>query len=484
MSRFTLLRAGCLAWCGAALVLAAPPAVTVDTLDDAIVALMAKRKVPGLSLAVIQDGAIVKAKGYGVADLGTKAPVTPDTLFQAGSVSKPVAAMGALLLVDRQKLALDANVNEALKSWQLRENVLMRGHPVTLRQLLSHTAGMGVHGFPGYAAEAPLPTLIQVLNGKPPANTPAIRVENPPGEEWRYSGGGYTVAQQMMIDAAGQPFPEFMRENVLEPLGMKASSFDQPLAAARAALTASGYLPGGRAVPGRWHVYPEMAAAGLWTTPSDLARFALALQRSFAGEKHPVLAGDTARLMVTRVKNGYGLGLGMLGREGGEFEKFTHNGRDEGFDALLWAYRAKGLGAVLMINTNDNANVLGHVLDAIAAAYRWPNHPFIAPPKPIEDKEPAVAELVREIFIDAQAGKFRRELFTAELADKLEPIASTVAKDFVALGPLKTIALVERQETNGRRIYRYHLVCEQDESIAFCAFNPAGKIEGISFSPP
>ncbi|HEX2853769.1 MAG TPA: serine hydrolase domain-containing protein [Opitutaceae bacterium] len=246
-----------------------------DTRDDAIVALMQKRNVPGLSLAVVAEGRIVRARGYGVIESGGSTPVTEHTLFQAGSVSKPVAAFGALRPVDSGRLSLDANVNAALKSWKVPENEFTATEKVTLRRLLSHTAGLTVHGFPGYAVGATQPNLVQVLSGEKPANTPAVRADIVPGSKWRYSGGGYTAMQQLVIDVSGRPYPEFMHDTVLEPLGMLAGTFEQPLSQADAAKTATDHFQ--RApVKGRWPVYPEMAAAGLWTTASDLARFELA----------------------------------------------------------------------------------------------------------------------------------------------------------------------------------------------------------------
>ena len=272
-----------------------------DPIDDTVAALMAKRKIHGLSLAVIQDGAIVKAQGYGFIDGSGKTPVTTDTLFQAGSISKPVSALGMLALVEKERLSLDADVNGVLKTWKVPENDLTKTERVTLRRLLSHSAGLTVHGFPGYAVGTTVPTLVQVLDGNKPANTAAIRVDLLPGSKWRYSGGGYTVAQQLVIDVAGQSFPAFMHATVLKPLGMTASTFEQPLPAEKAALTATGHLPtGARPVPGRWHIYPEMAAAGLWTTPSDLARFAIAVQDAVAARATPVISTKLTREMLTK----------------------------------------------------------------------------------------------------------------------------------------------------------------------------------------
>lgn len=344
-----------------------------DSVDDMVAAQMQKRHIAGLSLAVIQDGAIVRAQGYGLTDLEGSAPVTADTLFQAGSVSKPVAAAGALSLVQSGKLSLDSDVNRSLSSWHVPENEFTKENKVTLQRLLSHTAGMTVHGFAGYAAGDPVPTLIEVLNGKHPANSKPIRVDTVPGTRWRYSGGGFTVVQQLIIDVTGQSFPEFMHDTVLKPLGMRASTYEQPLPRALENRAATGHPSPGESVPGRGHIYPEMAAAGLWTTPSDLARFVIALQQAYAGGAQPVISRDMVREMLTVQKDNDGLGIFLDGA--GPTRRFSHNGRDEGFDTLLIGYVERGQGAVIMINANDDRNVEAWVAKAIADAYGWPDYP-------------------------------------------------------------------------------------------------------------
>jgi CubicO group peptidase (beta-lactamase class C family) len=356
-----------------------PPEAT-DAVDIYIKAQMQRRQVPGLSLAIIQNGKVIKAKGYGVLEKGSTTPVTPSTLFQAGSISKPVAAVGALRLVERGEISLDEDVNTKLRTWRVPENEFTKEKKVTPRGLMSHTAGLTVHGFPGYAVDGPMPTLVQVLDGEKPTNTAAIRVDKVPGSLWRYSGGGYTVLQQLVIDVTGKTFPQYMRESVLSPLGMTASTYDQPLAPERAKETAGGVYSDGRLVPGRWHVYPEMAAAGLWTTPSDLARFAVGVQRSLAGESESVLSRETTRQMLTKLKDDYGLGFGLDGK--GASSRFGHGGRDEGFDALLTAYAESGQGAVIMINANENSGMVSRIVKVIAKEYNWPDHPRLATPKP------------------------------------------------------------------------------------------------------
>jgi CubicO group peptidase (beta-lactamase class C family) len=348
-----------------------------DDLDQFIQREMARRHIPGLSIAVIEGGKIVEARGYGVIDQTGSPPVTPQTLFQAGSISKSVAALGALHLVEAGKLALDSNVNTRLRSWKVPDNQFTAVSDVTLRRLLSHTAGLTVHGFPGYAIDEPVPTLVQVLDGAAPANTAPIRVDTVPGSMWRYSGGGYTVMQQMMLDVTGQPFPAFMRKTVLDPVGMKASGYEQPLPPDRARATATGHYPDRTTVKGRWHVYPEMAAAGLWTTPSDLARFAIEVQRTYTGQSHKVISTQMAHQMLTDQRDGDGLGVFLQGT--GPTLRFGHNGRDEGFDAMMTAYASSGQGAVIMINANDDSHMVDRILRFLSQKYHWPDAPVDAP---------------------------------------------------------------------------------------------------------
>jgi CubicO group peptidase (beta-lactamase class C family) len=369
--RWAIARKHIAGWVSVWLLLAGSVISRADKVDDSTEAVMEKRHITGLSMAVIQDGKIIKAKGYGLADKGGSLPVTTTTLFQAGSVSKSVAALGALHLVEQGKLALDTDVNKTLQTWKVPENEFTKTKKVTLRRLLSHNAGLTVHGFPGYALDQPLPTLVQVLDGAKPANTAPIRVDIEPGSKLRYSGGGYTVMQQMIIDATGKSFPRFMQESVLTPLGMADSTYAQPLPEQRAGDTAAGYYGNGKPVKGRWHVYPEMAAAGLWTTASDLARFAIGIQQSLAGESNPVISQSMTRQMLTDQGESDGLGVFLLGK--GETLRFVHNGRDEGFDAVMMAYAKGGQGAVILINVNDDSGVVARVLEAIAHEYHWPD---------------------------------------------------------------------------------------------------------------
>jgi CubicO group peptidase (beta-lactamase class C family) len=330
-------------------------------------------KIPGVSIAVINEGRIEWAKGFGVKEAGQPDPIDVTTLFQAGSISKPVSAMAALRLFQEGKLDLDADVNEKLKTWKIPDNEFTKTKKVTLRELLSHTAGMTVHGFPGYEADGPIATVVEVLNGTKPANTPPIRVDMTPATKWRYSGGGYTVMQQLLIDVTGKTFPEVLRENVINRIGMKTSSFEQPLPREWQTKTATAHV-GGKPAKGRWHVYPEMAAAGLWTDPADLALFAIEIQKALAGTSIKALDSKTALLMVTPVMNGYALGLSVEGE--GDSIRFSHGGVDYGFEALLIAYEKTGQGAVVMTNGTNGSALCQEIVRGIAKVYHWPGYPM------------------------------------------------------------------------------------------------------------
>ncbi|MEP7274190.1 MAG: serine hydrolase [Acidobacteriota bacterium] len=350
------------------------PAVLIkgQTLGMKLAERMAHYKVPGLSVAVINDGKIEWARGYGVFEKDGSQPVTADTLFLAGSISKPVAALAALRLVEQGKLSLDEDVNLKLKTWRVPENELTRKQKVTLRRLLSHSAGLTVHGFPGYAADAPVPTLVQIFNGEKPANTGAIRVDIIPGSRWRYSGGGYTVMQQLVMDVTGRSFPEVTRDLVLTPAGMRQSTYENPLPKMRESEAATAHRANGEKVKGRWHTYPEMAAAGLWTTASDLARYAIEVQRALAGQSK-VLSREMAQQMVTVQMGSSGLGPAME-NPGKTSARFGHGGVDEGFEANLIAYCQGGQGAVVMMNANRAMPLASELIRAIAKEYNWPEY--------------------------------------------------------------------------------------------------------------
>ncbi|MGB7070521.1 MAG: serine hydrolase [Pyrinomonadaceae bacterium] len=355
---------------------------------------MKHHKVPGVSIAVFNDFKITWAKAYGVADNETKAAATTKTLFQAGSISKPVAAMVALKKVQEGKILLDRNINEKLTSWQVPDNEFTDKKKVTLANLLSHTAGLTVHGFPGYAVGKNLPTLPQVLDGVEPANTGPVRVNMEPGTKFRYSGGGTTVAQLAIMDIEKKPFPQIADETVLKPLRMTNSTYSQPLTAEWRKGAATGHLRNGQMVDGRIHVYPEMAAAGLWTTPTDLAKFAIEVQLSAAGRSNKVLTKEMTAKMVTPFMEEVGLGFFIETHQKTVY--FGHGGADQGFRAQLIVNRDKGYGAVVMVNS-DNGGILSEIVDGLAQEYGW------------EEFLPAPYEVVRltEKNLGGFAGRYR-----------------------------------------------------------------------------
>jgi CubicO group peptidase (beta-lactamase class C family) len=270
---------------------------------------MAHYGVPGVSVAVIDNGRLAWAKGYGVRTAGEAAPVTTETRFQAASISKPVTAMAALALVQQGALSLDEDVNLRLRSWQVPHGDLTIDEKVTLRRLLNHSAGLSRGEVGSYAAGEALPILPQALAGEKPAKLPALTVDTTPGSRWNYSGGGYSVVQQLLIDVTGKGFDELLNEIVFDRLEMSASAFSQPLRSDWEEIAATGHDSTGKPIEGRWRTFPEMAAAGLWTSPSDLARFAIDVQQSFRGESSRVLSADMTKLMVTKHVGDYGLGF-------------------------------------------------------------------------------------------------------------------------------------------------------------------------------
>ncbi len=342
--------------------------------------------VPAVSIAVIHKGRIEWARGFGVTRTGGP-PVTDRTLFQAASISKPVFALAILRLADNGKVNLQADVNDYLTSWKIPDSPFTHAAPVTLRALLSHSAGTTVGGFRGYESTAALPTLDQILEGAPPANSSSIRVDTPPGKRYRYSGGGYVVAQAALQDVTGVAATRYLQQFVLNPAGMTRSTFEQPLPASRIAEIAWPYRADGSPVQGGPRVYPELAAAGLWSTPSDLARYALSIQAALRDtvkvRKNTIISRTMAHTMLTPVLDGHGLGPRIGGRTSRKY--FTHNGGNEGYRCLLVAYE-DGDGAVVMTNSDSGGVIMEEVMRSIASAYAWPD--FAPAVRTISDVKP------------------------------------------------------------------------------------------------
>lgn len=330
-------------------------------------------RVPGVSVAVINNYRIEWAKGYGVLDIDTNEPVTETSLFQAASISKPVTAMAALRKVQEGKLSLYEDINNKLVTWKLPDDDITAKKKVMLKHLLNHSGGITVHGFRGYTKNEAVPTLPQLLDGKSPANSPPIRVNITPGKRYRYSGGGYCILQQAMIDIEKKPFPEIMRETVLEPLNMNNSTYEQPLPADMISHAAAGYRSDERPVEGKRHIYPEMAAAGLWTTPSDLAKFAIEIQLSLKNKSNRVLSREITDEMLSPFITPT-VGLGLFLQKKGDAIYFNHGGGNEGFRCYLIAHKNKGYGAAIMTNSDNGSGLFDEILRGIAAVYQWENY--------------------------------------------------------------------------------------------------------------
>lgn len=351
------------------------PETRVRTLTDRTADLCT----PGVSIAVIDNFDVAWAKGFGFRKTGARGEVRPDTPFQSGSISKPVFALAVMRLCQDQRLDLDADIRAYLKSWQLPGGGDDGWTPkISLRQLLSHSAGATVHGFPGYATGGRWPSIPQILDGIPPANTAPVFIDLIPGLQFRYSGGGTTIAQLAVTDSTGRSFPDLMRELVLAPLGMEDSSYEQPLSSDMADRAAVGHPFNGTPISGGWHIYPEMAAAGLWTTAADLARLGVALMRNLRGESTGLgISPDNLAAMLQPQLPGQTtgaeyVGIGWFCAEEGERFHLGHTGYNHGFYADFCLYPATGQGAAVMLNSNQGWQLAKELFGSIGREYGWP----------------------------------------------------------------------------------------------------------------
>ena len=385
--------------------------------------------VPGVSIAVLVDGAIGWTRGYGLADVESGRPVTARTLFQAASISKPVAALAALQLVEEGRVTLDADVNRYLTNWRLPASDFAADAPVTLGDLLRHRAGLGVSGFPGYGPEEAVPDAPGVLDGH--GNTDPVRIVLAPGERWRYSGGGYTVMQQLVADVRGEPFTDVMRGLVLDPIGMVRSTYEQPIPPERQDDIAIGYRSDGTRVPGGWHTYPEQAAAGLWTTPSELALYAREVQRAWRGEPGRVLGDALTREMLTADENSWGLGPAISE----DAERFRHGGSNQGFRAMFTAFIEEDDGVFVMTNSDSGFELAREIAITVADAYGWSG------PRPAEWVPVDLAAEVLERYVGTYVVAEREIEFAVELEGR--GLAFALQGRRVVLWPLTDSTFVD-----------------------------------------
>lgn len=328
---------------------------------------MKQTGIRGLSIAVIRNYKIDWAKGYGWADVDEKRKVNTNTRFQAASISKSINSLGVLKLVEQGKLDTGADINNYLKSWKFPYDSISKNKKITINHLLSHTAGLSIHGFPGYKRDSALPSIQQVLNGERPANTRAVRSMFAPGLRFQYSGGGTSISQLIVSDITGKPYDQYMQETVLKPLGMNNSSFRQP--PVDTTVPSTGYYRNGKAVRGKFHVYPEQAAAGLWTSPSDLAKYIIECQLAYEGKSKKILSQSMMKARMTPYidKNA---ALGVFVIEKGGIKYFNHNGGNEAFLCTSYGSLSGGNGVVIMIN-GDDFSVIEELLNSVARVYNW-----------------------------------------------------------------------------------------------------------------
>jgi CubicO group peptidase (beta-lactamase class C family) len=320
--------------------------------------------VPEVSVAFFENGRVAWARGYGLADSTTNKAVTPDTLFQAASISKSVTAFAALRLVQQGKLSLDEDVNLKLVSWKIPDNEFTKNEKVTLRRLLSHTAGLTVPSVGGYREGEQMPTTVQVLNGENTSNEP-VRVVSTPGKGFRYSGGGYVVIQQLLMDVTRKSFPVLMQDLVFGPLEMTHSTFEAPLPKPLWPLAAQPY----DGAHNGWYFYSAMAPAGLWTTPSDLCLFAIGIEKVYAGQSK-FLSQSLAREMLT-YQSGEIYGLGVALGHRGHAVKFWHSGANGGYQSLFEAFPELGQGFAVMTDGAGGLRLIGELQRAVAQEYNW-----------------------------------------------------------------------------------------------------------------
>ncbi|MBB6269701.1 CubicO group peptidase (beta-lactamase class C family) [Pedobacter cryoconitis] len=343
-----------------------------------------------VSIVVIKDYKVEWVKAYGYADISEKKSATPQTLFQAASISKSINSLGILKLVEEGKLGLDSDINNYLKTWKFPYDSIAKGRKISISNLLSHMAGLSVGGFAGYEKGKDLPTTIETLNGLKPSNSNPVRSIFEPGLKFQYSGGGITITQLILENITGEKYEDYMKKNVLIPLGMGNSSFNQPPTQMNENILATGYSASGKEINGKYHIYPEKAAAGLWTNPTDLAKYVIETQLSLLGKSNKVLSQE---ISVKRIENN--LGVFLYNFDGAKY--FKHSGGNEGFVCHYIGSTEGGNGIVVMTN-GSSTKLLGEIVSSIASLNTWKNYPL----EP--QKESISLTITKECYRDIDKG--------------------------------------------------------------------------------
>lgn len=330
-------------------------------------------RVHGASVAVIHEGRLDWSKAYGITDAANPQKVTTGTLFQCASIGKVITALAALKLVEAGKISLDESVNNKLKRWQIPENQYAKSEPVTLRHLLSHSAGLtDEYGFLGYAPDREIPSLLQILNNAPPSNAKKpIVVNRPPGTVEQYSGGGYLIVQLLIEDLSGQNFTDFVQEQLFTPLGLVQTTYDFEPDRDQASTIARGHRTNGKVYKKKkYHLYPEQAAAGPWTTAEDLAKLVIAIQKAISHSDDSLLPQDLILEFISPQMNLRGLGVNLRGIE--KTQAFWHSGQNLGYTGLLYGLTQGGNGAVILLNSEGGEMLLQEFISSVASVYDWP----------------------------------------------------------------------------------------------------------------
>jgi CubicO group peptidase (beta-lactamase class C family) len=330
---------------------------------------MKNYNVPGVSIAVVQDFKLAGVKTYGVKEAGAVAAISPETPFQSASISKLVNAIGIMKLVEAGKLDLDQNINEILKGWQIPPSSEYPDAVITVRMILTHSAGLSNHGFDGYKSPEGLPTILDILNTAKGVQANPFKIIIEPGTTFKYSGGGTLLTQLLIEEMSGKSYPEYMQEAVLQPLGMN-NSFYSVNQAGREDQLATAHLANGKPLKGKYRFYPESAAAGLWSTPTDLSKVMIDLMLAFKGEEGRLLKPETAKAMLepTAASNNCALGLFRNDKNGHLY--FEHGGANEGFMANFVGSASGGYGAIVMQN-GERYDLVPEVINSIASVYAW-----------------------------------------------------------------------------------------------------------------
>lgn len=346
---------------------------------------MAHYGVPAVAIGVIRGGELVHAEGFGVLQAGADTPVDSDTLFSAGSVSKIATAALILKLHADAKLNIDADIRRYLKSWPWPSYEKQADIPVSLRMLLSHTGGFNLHGFSDFMPGAQLPTVYDTLNGTGPSQDEPLTLLFKPGKRYKYSGGGYTLAQLVATDILNTSFPAAAKAELFDVVGMRRSNFTNPLPDSTTNVAKAHDRDGTPvALPRGYQAMPEMAASGLWTSAHDLGQLVAALIRSYQTEGAFLPQSLAIDMMTQIAPSEHGLGPRLEGMGRNRF--FHHAGSNDSYKTWMEGHLATGDGLVVLTNGTKGDDLFIEIRNAAADAFGWTiNQPVFLPEVTVPD---------------------------------------------------------------------------------------------------